>query len=424
MNKGIQVNGYTVLKKLAEGGMASVWLVEKEGMRYAMKVCSSSDAEDRKRFLREFRLMASLHDVHILKVFEEGEYNGELFFIEELADSSLKDLVDKGLTTKQKYQYSLQVCQGLSAIHKGGATHRDIKPDNVLIVNGVAKISDFGIGRFVERDTTVLTQTFQSMGTYDYAAPELMSGEGAFKEGSPAIDIFALGSLLYYVFSDGSLPRFFNFRQVSSDIFPVMEKCREIDPKDRYQTVDDVILAINGVLAAKNRYGSMASLYNDKDRLSDAEVAENALAILYGSKGISELLSNFNVFKSLWAKIQKAQPNCSDDIGQFIVKTFREDTNYWLQYEDTEIMARIAVLLCPEIKNPAIKVVLLDKCFQSALAANRYAALRDLHNNLFAKWTEETVKPFMSYIQQRKEDFIDYAERINVTTPQIVRNCM
>ena len=424
MIKGETINGYIVVRKLGEGGMASVWQVIKDGKLYAMKVCASDEEEQKKRFQREFRLMMSIDDTHVLKVFEEGEYNGNLYFIEEFADCSLKDLVDKGLTTKQKYQYSLQVCHGLSAIHQHGISHRDIKPDNVLMVNGVAKISDFGIGRFVERDTTTITSTIQSMGTYDYAAPELFDGDGAFKEGNPTIDIFALGSLLYYVFSDGSYPRFFNYRQVSADIFPVLQKCRENLPEDRYQTVDEVIIAINKVKEAKNRYMSMAALYEDRNKLSEAELAENALALLYSSGGLSELIPNFNIFKALWPSIFKSQPNCADDIAQFIIRTFERDHTYWLQYQDTEVMARMAVLLCPAVNNPAIKVALLSKCFSSSLAANRWDALRDLHNNLFAKWDDETIQPYISYINEHSDDFFRYEEAIGVKMPQIVRKCI
>lgn len=424
MNKGLIINGYTVVRKLGEGGMASVWKVEKDGKYYAMKVCNSDEEELKKRFQREYRLMLSINDTHVLKVYEEGEYKGHLYFIEEIADCSLKELVEKGLTTKQKYQYSLQVCQGLSAIHQMGVSHRDIKPDNVLMVNGVAKISDFGIGRFLERDTTTLTVTAQSMGTYDYAAPELYDGEGAFKDGSITLDIFALGSLLYYVFSDGSLPRFFNYRQVSADIFPVLQKCREFAPADRYQAVDEVIVAIHKVKDAKNRYMSMASLYQDKGKLSEAELAENALDLLYGSGGLSELIPNYNIFKSLWPAIYHAQPNCADDIAQFIIRTFDNDHSYWLQFEDTEVMARMAVQLCPAIKNPATKVALLDKCFLSSLAANRWDALRDIHNNLFSKWNEETIKPYVTFIQEHSDDFFNYERIIDVKMPQIIRKCI
>lgn len=423
MKKDDIVNGYTVIRKIGEGGMASVWQVEKGGKSFAMKVCSSLDEEDRKRFQREFRLMMNLSNTHVLTVYEEGVVGDELFFIEELADCSLKDLVDKGLTTKQKYNYCLQVCHGLAAIHQSGATHRDIKPDNVLFVNGVAKISDFGIGRFQDRDTTTLTQTLQSMGTFDYAAPELCDGGGAFKEGSPALDIFALGSLLYYVFSDGSLPRFFNYKQVSADIYPVMQKCRENDPNDRYKTVDEVIIAINKVQDAKSRYMTMASLYEDRNKLNAKEIAENALALLYQSEGLGELISNLGIFIHIWPSVYRAVPNCSDDVAQFIIRTYKNDNNYWLQFADTEIMARMAVLLCPLISNPATNVNILEICLKASIAANRWDALRDLHNNLFTKWNENTIKPYMTFIHENKETFLRYAEIIGVNVPQIVKAC-
>ena len=77
-----------------------------------------------------------------------------------------------------------------------------------MIKNNIVKIADFGIGRFMDRDTATLTTTTEAYSSWGYAAPELINS-GAFREGSKAIDIFALGSLAYYVFSDGSLPAYF-----------------------------------------------------------------------------------------------------------------------------------------------------------------------------------------------------------------------
>lgn len=79
--------------------------------------------------------------------------------------------------------------------------------------------------------------------------------------------------------------------------------------------------------------------------------------------------------------------------------------------------------LCPIIGNPSTSVNLLDICLKSSVAANRWDALQDLHNNLFMKWNEETIKPCMTYIHENKETFLRYAESINVIIPQIIKAC-
>lgn len=419
---GDNIKGYTFIRKIGEGGMGVVWEVDKEGKSYAIKICNSKDESQRKRFEREFRLMNCLDNPYVLKAFEQGQLeDGTNYLVEELGDATLKEVVDKGLTTKQKYNLSIQICEGLAYIHQNGETHRDIKADNILIVNGIAKISDFGIGRFLERDTTTLTTTSESWGTYGYAAPELYD-KGNFREGSKAIDIYALGSLLYYIFSDGSLPQFFNYKQVSADIYPILSKCRENDVIERYQSVDDVLKAIRGVIAAKSRYKSMTDLYNDRSNLSPSEWIENAMPILFASQGIGELLSNFQFFSFNWSAIKKNINHHIDDIIRLILKIFDEDKNYWIQFEDTEIMAKMAVLLCPMTSDSGIAIKLLDLSLKYSISANRWDALRTLHNDLFSKWDETTIQPYVNYIQDNIDSFKEYAEIINVSIPPLVRS--
>ena len=105
--------------------------------------------------------------------------------------------------------------------------------------------------------------------------------------------------------------------------------------------------AINNVLAARGRYKSLSELDQDKAKMTVKEVTEHALPLLFKSNGIGELIENLNIFKTLWPLVYKANPQSADSIIPFILKTFEEDHSYWLQFQDTEVMARMAVLLCP-----------------------------------------------------------------------------
>lgn len=423
MKTGDVVNGYKLLKYIGDGGMASVWKVEKDGNFYAMKVCLKNDVNSIKRFQREFRLMQAINHINVLKVFEQGEFEGQLYLIEELADMNLEQKIERGLSDKMKFIIAQQICDGLEAIHNSGETHRDIKPKNVLMIGETAKIADFGIGLFLDRDSTTLTMTTEKFGSYEYASPELLAKGSAFKEGSQLIDIYSLGGLLYFLFSEGASPLFFNHNMVSADIFPILQKCREYRPEDRFQSALDVRLAIQNIVASKQRYRTMTSLVMDQGKLSPSILADNALALLYSSNGEKELLSNFQAFKQVWPIVKKEKPGCADNIGHFIIKTFNEDHDYWLQFQDTEIMARMAVLLCPEISDPALKAELLKLCLSNAIGANRWDALRDIHEHLVSKWSEDTIKPYVSYIQT-SDDFERYPEIIGVGLPQIVRSYM
>ena len=333
----------------------------------------------------------------------------------------MKDAVEKGLTTKQKFEFVLQVCDGLSYVHNNGEAHRDIKPENILIVNGVAKIADFGISRFINRDTTTLTTTTERYSSWGYMAPEILE-DGAFRDCGTSIDIYALGSLAYYVFSDGSLPAFFSYKQVSADIYPVLAKCRENDVDERYQTVDEVSFAINNVIAARSRYKSLSELLQDSSNLTPSEISENAIPLLLKSNGIGELIENFNIFKSMWSIIYKVVPTSVDSIITFIIDTFNRDCNYYIQFQDTETIACMAVLLCPLTNVPDFKIALFDLALTNAINANRWDALRNIYNNIILKWGKDTILPYTTYIHDNKEKLSMLSQAIDVKIPSIVTN--
>ncbi len=414
-------DGYAIVKHLNDGGMSSVWLVEKDKMHYALKVCEKLEPEFIKRFDREFRLMQCLDHINVLKAFFKGEIDGKPYIVIEKGDYSLKDAVEKGLTIKQKFELVLQVCDGLSYVHNNGEAHRDIKPENILIVNGVAKIADFGISRFINRDTTTLTTTTERYSSWGYMAPEILE-DGAFRDCGTSIDIYALGSLAYYVFSDGSLPAFFSYKQVLADIYPVLAKCRENDVDERYQTVDEVRYAINNVIAARSRYKSLSELLQDSSNLTPSEISENAIPLLLKSNGIGELIENFNIFKSMWSIIYKVVPTSVDSIITFIIDTFNRDCNYYIQFQDTETIACMAVLLCPLTNVPDFKIALFDLALTNAINANRWDALRNIYNNIILKWDKDTILPYTTYIHDNKEKLSMLSQAIDVKIPSIVTN--
>ena len=85
-------------------------------------------------------------------------------------------------------------------------------------------------------------------------------------------------------------------------------------------------------------------------------------------------------------------------------------------------MAKMAVILCPKTKDIDLSLKLLDLCFKSSIGANRWEALRTLHNDLFSKWDETTIQSYIAYIQSNKDSFEEYARIINVAIPPLIRH--
>jgi serine/threonine protein kinase len=206
---------YQVHKKLGEGGMGTVYLAEQMsvGRKVALKLLQGSYAADEEfigRFRREARLAASLSHPNIVTLYDFDQADdGSLFIaMEYLPGHKLSDVIreDGPLEIRRTSRLALQIAEGLGAAHRAGVIHRDIKPDNIMVVgeNGSEeiKLMDFGIARL--RDTgssTQLTRSGLIMGTPAYMAPEQAEGT----EVSEKTDIYALGIVLYEMLS-GTVP--------------------------------------------------------------------------------------------------------------------------------------------------------------------------------------------------------------------------
>jgi serine/threonine protein kinase len=206
---------YQVRKKLGAGGMGSVYLAEQVsiGRKVALKILHGAFATDEefvRRFRHEARMAASLNHHNIVTVydFDQGD-DGSLFIAMEYVDGrSLSEIIkhEAPLDIGRAVRLGSQIAEGVGAAHRVGVIHRDIKPDNIMVV-GVGekeevKLMDFGIARL--RDTGAMTRLTRSgvlMGTPAYMAPEQIEGGG---EVSERTDIYALGLVLYEMLSGGA----------------------------------------------------------------------------------------------------------------------------------------------------------------------------------------------------------------------------
>jgi len=190
---------YRVRARIARGGMATVYVATDLRLerRIALKVMHahlSDDSAFQSRFIQEARSAARLADPHVVNVFDQGQ-DGELAYLvmEYLPGITLRELLreQKRLTVAQTITIMDAILSGLSAAHRAGIVHRDVKPENVLLAeDGRIKIGDFGLARA----TTANTATGQQLlGTIAYLAPELVTRGTA----DARSDIYALGIMLY-----------------------------------------------------------------------------------------------------------------------------------------------------------------------------------------------------------------------------------
>ena len=277
--KGQKINDrYQIIRSIGEGGMANVYLAYDTILdrNVAVKILRGDLADDEKfvrKFQREAISASSLSHPNIVEVYDVGEDDGKYFIVMEYVDGrTLKSLIKKrgALTLPEVIDIMLQLTSAIAHAHDSYIIHRDIKPQNVLILDdGMVKITDFGIAMAL--NSNELTQTNSVMGSVHYLPPEQANGSGS----TIKSDIYSLGVLMFELLT-GKVP-FKGDNAVEIAIKqmkePIPSVCK-INPEIP-QSVENIILKACAK-NPKNRYENVREMHEDlktclsKERLNEA----------------------------------------------------------------------------------------------------------------------------------------------------------
>jgi tRNA A-37 threonylcarbamoyl transferase component Bud32/tetratricopeptide (TPR) repeat protein len=197
-----EVPGYEILDELGRGGMGVVFKARQQKLNrvVALKMILSgtdADDQDRTRFRTEAEAIARLQHPHIVQVFEVGEHAGKSYLSLEFCEggSLEKKLRAGGLPAGQAAHLVETLARAVQAAHERQVIHRDLKPANILLTaEGAPKVTDFGLAKKLDQQAGQ-THSGTLLGTPSYMAPE--QARGLNKELGPAVDIYALGAILY-----------------------------------------------------------------------------------------------------------------------------------------------------------------------------------------------------------------------------------
>ena len=281
--KGQKINDrYQIIKSIGEGGMANVYLAYDTILdrNVAVKVLRGDLATDEKfvrRFQREALSASSLSHPNIVEVYDVGEDNGQYYIVMEYIEGcQLKQLLKKRgrLTLSEVIDIMLQITDGLSVAHDAYIIHRDIKPQNIMILDsGLVKITDFGIA--MAMNSTQLTQTNSVMGSVHYLPPEQAYGKGSTLQS----DIYSMGILMYELLT-GELP-YKGDNAVEIALKHLKEKIPSV--RDKYpeipQSVENIIIKATAK-NPKNRYADARSMNEDLRTCLDDSRANEAKIVL------------------------------------------------------------------------------------------------------------------------------------------------
>src|SRR5438552_6509674 len=251
---------YELLEEIGRGGQGTVYRAHQKSLNrtVALKVIVPGPwtiATHLKRFRREAEAAANLDHPGILPIYEVGERDGCCYFSTKFVEGGqLDQIVGRApQSIRQSAELIAKVARTVHYAHEHGILHRDIKPGNILLdANGEPHLTDFGLARLVESESSV-THTLEVLGTPSYMAPEQALGNNTAV--SSATGVYGLGAVLYRLltghppFAGGTTyetiklvleteprqPRLWN-PKVDRDLSTICLKCLEKDPKRRYDS--------------------------------------------------------------------------------------------------------------------------------------------------------------------------------------------
>ena len=311
INRGDLIdNRYKIIKSIGDGGMANVYLaydtiLERE---VAVKILRGDLSDDEKfirRFQREANSASSLRHPNVVEMYDVGEDDGKYFIVMEYVDGkTLKGLIKKRgpLNLSESIDIMLQLTSGIACAHQSYIIHRDIKPQNVMILeDGRVKITDFGIAMALNNNE--LTQTNSVMGSVHYLPPEQASGNSS----TTKSDIYSLGILMFELLT-GKVPfKGENAVEIAikhmKDQIPSVCKINPSIP----QSVENIILKACAK-NPKNRYETVAEMYEDlKTCLDVSRLEEKRIVYKYNEHNVEETKSMSKV------KTKKEKNNDNSD---------------------------------------------------------------------------------------------------------------
>lgn len=254
---------YRIVDLIGTGGMAHVYRAVNLSSRkvVAIKVLKDefrNDAEFLRRFEREARAVLHLSHENIVRAFDVGETDGLPYIVLEYVDGrTLKEIIDENgpMPSRIAVALAVQVLDALDAAHAAGIIHRDVKPQNVIVMqSGKVKLMDFGIAREVDANTVTFAGS-TVLGSVHYLSPEQAKGLPV-SEGS---DLYSAGIMLYEMLTgrvpfEGDNSVSIALKHISDIPVPPIELTAKISP-----ALNDVILrALNKDV--NRRYGTATEM--------------------------------------------------------------------------------------------------------------------------------------------------------------------
>lgn len=334
-----------VVNEIARGGFGKVERVLlQDGSHLAKKTFSpsvpiTSPAELQKlktRFSREVKVQSSLKSKSFIPILSSDLIDAEPWYLMPLADRNFHDQIEIDRVTGAVPQSGLaDILNALEELHQLGFVHRDLKPQNILLHEGIWKLTDFGLVLPPSTSTTKLTSMDSNWGTAGYCAPEQAID---FRGSTPSVDIYAFGCILHDIYSN--TPRIPYQRQSAAGaIGAVIEKCTEQRPEKRFKTIQALrgtlltLLASASSITASPKASEWATAIPDLKNWDGSKL--HSFARYISQTAASE--DKYAIFTAIDDESFGALINIDPDIWKFLVLQYSdwiESTGFPFEYCD------------------------------------------------------------------------------------------
>lgn len=267
---------YEILEVIGAGGMAVVYkaMCHRLNRYVAVKILRdelANDEEFRKRFQTEAQAVAMLSHPNIVSVYDVSHSDGVEYIVMELIEgvTLMQYMKKKGaLGWKEALHFAVQISKALEHAHEKGIVHRDIKPQNIMILkDGTIKVADFGIAAL---ESAQEKKSDQTVGSVHYIAPEQARGE----QPDPRSDIYSLGVVMYEMLTgkmpyDGDTAEQVAMKHITGHPVPP----QELNPEIPEELAAITLKAMNSDINA--RYQSASELLRDLEDFRKQQAAAN-----------------------------------------------------------------------------------------------------------------------------------------------------
>ena len=373
----LRLSDIQIGEKLGAGGFGNVFRATGDhfGATVAIKLLRVEDDSARRRLAREIRLLSSLDHKNIIPILTwqlEGE---QVWLTMPLAEESLfQRMIFEKLPVQKVNSYFVQMLDAVQFAHEhtNRIIHRDLKPENILLVGDNLFVSDFGLGKPLEKGGLYSTVTVNAigMGSRGYSSPEQLTD---IRNADERSDIYALGMVLYAMLTNRN-PEHIDLSLVPSKYEYIISRCRRREPSKRFASVSELRSAFLTAIDA-NSYSLTQTVESQLKELltleCTAELANNVSKILH------EYVDNERLYETCFPLMSKdyveffVDPSYIEDF-KYLLNRFDQYVSGQLQFKYCDDVARLYQLIAETSADLDVYEIVLERLLLMGNSHNRY----------------------------------------------------